>query len=170
MTYRSGFIYLLVVAVFVGFYLFESRRNRLFSFQPEDLTRLVLRKQNQEIVLEKADGEEWEITAPVRTPADPFALRRITHALGLLKYQRIISKAPGDLTKFGLDPPDLLISYRAAGKEGTLAFGDKSRGDDGVYACKDTDPTVYLVRRPDKDDLDKTLEDLKTKESEDYTP
>ena len=174
MTYRSTFIYLLVVILFLGFYLFETRRDEkqksaqetikaLFSFRPEELTRLALLKGNQEIVVEKRDTGEWEITAPLLTPADPFALSRVTNTLGLLRYLRIISKDPRDLSQFGLDPPDFVVSYRAGDEEGSLSFGYKSPVEDGFYARTGADTTVYLVWRPDKNDLDKTLFDLREK-------
>jgi hypothetical protein len=173
-TYRSTFIYLLVVILFLGFYIFETRRDEkqkteqeamkaLFSFKPEDLTRLTLRRENQEIVLKKRDDGEWEITEPLRTPADPLALSRVRNTLAVLKYLRIISKNPGELSEFGLDPPDFVIFYNAGDEEGSLAFGYKSPVEDGFYALKGTDRTVYLVWRPDKNDLDKTLFDLRDK-------
>jgi len=174
MTYRSTLIFLLVVVFFLSLYLFETRRvekqkkaqeamKTLFHLQPEDLTRLALRKDNREIVLERKDGEVWEIKAPLRTPADPFALARVKNTLGALKYLRVISKEPRDLSQFGLDPPDFLISYRAGEQEGFLAFGSKSPVEDGFYARSGLGRTVYLVYGPDKIDLDKTLFDLRAK-------
>lgn len=174
MTYRSTLIYLLAVILFLGFYLFETRREEkqkqdqeaikaLLSLQPENLTRIALRKEKQDIVLEKRDGGEWEITTPLRAPADPFALARIANILGALKYLRIISKDPRDLSEFGLEPPDFVISYRAGNKEGSLAFGDKSPVEEGFYARRDSDRTVYLVWGPDKADLNKTLFELRDK-------
>jgi hypothetical protein len=174
LTYRSTFIYLLVVILFLGFYFFETRREEkqkraeeaiktLFSFQPEELNRVALLKENQEIVVEKNDGGEWEITAPLRAPADPFALSRVRNTLGVLQYLRIISKDPRDLSEFGLDPPSFVISYRIGDKEGYLAFGHKSPVEDGFYARTGADRTVYLIWRPDKSDLEKTLFDLRDK-------
>ncbi|MFO7461225.1 MAG: DUF4340 domain-containing protein [Desulfatiglandales bacterium] len=173
MTYRSTFIYLLVVILFLGFYLFETRREKkqehaeeatktLFPFQPEELTRIAFLKDDREIVVEKSDGE-WEITAPLHAPIDPFALSRVKNTLGVLQYLRIISKDPEDLSEFGLDPPSFVLSYRAGDEEDSLAFGHKSPVEDGFYARKGTGKTVYLIWRPDKDDLEKTLLDLRNK-------
>ena len=174
MTYRSTLIFLLVVVFFLSFYLFETRRvgkqkkaqeaiKALLHLQPEDLTRLALRKDNSEIVLERKDGEAWEITAPLLAPADPLTLGRVKNTLGGLKYLRVISKEPRDLSQFGLDPPDFVISYRAGEQEGFLAFGSKSPVEDGFYARTNSDRTVYLLWGPDKIDLDKTLFDLRDK-------
>ena len=174
MTYRSTLIFLLVVAFFLSFYLFETRRvakqkkaqeamKTLFHLQPEELTRVALRKDNREIVLEREDQETWEITAPLRAPADPFALARVKNTLARLKYLRVISKEPRDLSQFGLDPPDFVFSYRQGEKEGFLAFGSKSPVEDGFYARTDSDRSVYLIWGADKADLDKTLFDLRDK-------
>jgi hypothetical protein len=173
-TYRSTAIYLLVVILFLGFYLFETRREEkqkrdaeamktIFAFQPDELTRLSLRRENQEIVLEKRHGGDWEITAPLRAPADPLALSRVKNTLGYLQYLRIISKDPRDLSEFGLDPANFVITYRIGDKEGSLAFGHKSPVEDGFYARTGTDRTVYLIWRPDKSDLEKSLFDLRNK-------
>lgn len=172
-TYRSTFIYLLVVILFLGFYFFEARREKsqehveeatktLFPFRPEELTRIAFLKDEREIVVEKTDGE-WEITAPLHAPIDPFVLSRVKNTLGALQYLRIISEDPQDLSEFGLDPPSFVLSYRAGDEEDSLAFGHKSPVEDGFYACKGTGKTVYLIWRPDKDDLEKTLLDLRYK-------
>jgi hypothetical protein len=173
-TYRSTFIYLMVVLLFLGFFLFETRRDEkkeraqetmkaLFSFQTEALTRLSFRTDNQEIVAEKNQDGEWEITAPLHAPADPFALSRVKNTLGGLQYLRIISKDPRDLSEFGLDPPSFVITYHTGDEEGSLAFGHKSPVEDGFYARRGADRTVYLIWRPDKSDLEKTLFDLRYK-------
>jgi uncharacterized protein len=64
-----------------------------FSQEPEK--RLTLRRENQEIVLKKRDDGEWEITEPLRTPADPLALSRVRNTLAVLKYLRMFNPRGG---------------------------------------------------------------------------
>jgi hypothetical protein len=158
----------------VGFYFYETRKEEkkqtaeeetkaLFSVKPDDVTRLVLISGNQEMRFEKKSGA-WEILHPVRASVDAFALTRLLSKLTGLKTLRLIAESPKDLAEFGLQQPEVTLTFKAGDQDHTLFIGSVSPIEKGYYVSKDGDAKkVYFISGDDKRALERPLIELRDK-------
>ncbi len=177
MRFRSTLIYLLAAIALVAFYLYETRKETkeksakeeaklLVPFKPDQLERIILKRDKESIELEKrkdAGSRAWEIVSPLHASTDAFALSGLTRKLSELKFERLITENAKDLAEFGLDKPSLTITYKAGKHEGMISFGSKSPIGYGIYATTGEGKKVYLIAGLDKQEIDKSLFDLRDK-------
>ena len=111
-----------------------------------------------------APAEEWRLTRPIAGKVDDLTIKSVLSALADLSRQRLLDEVPGDRRKeFGLDKPLFAVEFQAAGQNHQLRFGSKAPGGQSVYAQKDGEPRVLLVRVSDKETLDRSLTALRDK-------
>ena len=175
MRYRSTLLYLLAAILLVAFYLYENRKEEketaakeeakvLFSLKAGQLQRLTLKREKESIQLEKTSADsDWLMVAPIRAAIDKLNVSRLQRRLTELKYERVISESATDLSEFGLDKPSLVISFRGGKEEETLSFGAQSPMGPSFYASVGNTKKVYLVSALEKQELDKSLYDLREK-------
>jgi len=85
--------------------------------------------------------------------------------------QRQLEAVPEDKIKdFGLDKPIFTLEFQAAGQTHQLRFGHKAPGEQSIYAQKDDDSRILLIRLPDKETLNRSLTDLRSKKIFSLTP
>jgi hypothetical protein len=173
LKYRSTVIYLILAVVLTAIYFYENRKEEkrrsaeeaasaLFSVKPEDLTGLVLKSGDQETRFEKRNGT-WEILQPIRSGVDSFALSRLLNRLTGLKSLRVIAESPQDLSEFGLQQPEVTLTFWVGDEDNTLLIGSMSPIEKGYYVAKGGDRRVYFVSGDDKKALDRPLFDLRDK-------
>lgn len=114
-------------------------------------------------------AEKWELTAPLKAPAETWRITSIASALKGLKYtDKFKPEAAGvkSLEYIGLDKPRYQITYAdELGKEHVIKVGKRSPSG-SRYVLVDADPTVYvsdLGERSMLDDLLKPAEDFRLK-------
>ncbi len=179
MRYRSTIVYLVAALVLGGILFLDLRSEKkeeareeeaktLFHEVPEDLTRLVLKREDRTIVVEKTPAEEkngkaWVITEPVKADADVYLVNRLTNLVPHLKYTRIIQESGEDLESFGLKPPRLTFTWASSGAEGSLSVGEKSPIEKDFYAMTGDGPRVFLLAAHDEEVLNQDLYDLRDK-------
>jgi Domain of unknown function (DUF4340) len=173
--YRSTLLYLLAAIVLVAFYLYETRKEEkeqdakeeakvIFPVKVDHLQSLTLKREEETIRLEKPSvGSDWSIVAPTRAAVDKITLSRLQRTLAELKYERLISEKATDLSEFGLDKPSLVISFRGETEEETLSLGAQSPMGASFYASVSKTGKVYLLSGAQKQELDKSLYDLREK-------
>jgi hypothetical protein len=175
--YRMTLVYLAAAIVLVGLYLYETRTERkkaassleaarLFHSGAEQIDGVIIARKSGEITLEKTDGrdgKEWQISTPVRTGADSIAVEGLTRKIAELRYERVVSEE-SDYGQFGLDHPDLTISFRAGEKGDSISFGATNPLGDSVYARKGEGRKVYLISAAAKKELEKDLYELRSKD------
>lgn len=175
MRYRSTLLYLLAAIVLVAFYLYETRKEEkeqaakeeakvIFPVKADPLQSLILKREKETIWLEKTSADsDWRIVAPTRAATDRMTLSRLQRTLAELKYERLISEKATDLSEFGLDKPSLVISFRGEKEEETLSIGAQSPMGSSFYASVSKTGKVYLLSGGLKQELDKSLYDLREK-------
>lgn len=177
MKYRLTLVYLVAAVVLVGLYLYETRQEQkkgdlsreaaqLFQIRTDQMDGVVIKWKSGEIKIEKTDGDDkktWKITAPVRTGADTIAITALTGKIAGLRYKSIISET-ADFSQFGLDQPELIVSFRAGEKGDSISFGAPNPLGEAVYARKGEGRKIYLIAAADKKDLEKSLYELRSKE------
>jgi hypothetical protein len=185
---RLLFYLIVLLVVAGGYFVSEFRHSRhqaeekaaqqIFQVPSADINAVTLKSDKGEIRLQRvAAGEkppatqgspppagEWQITAPITVKADELTINSLLGALTDLKRQRHLDEVPADKVKdFGLDKPTFTLEIQAGERTHQLRFGHKVPGDQNIYAQKDTEPRVLLVRTTDKESLDRSLTALRSK-------
>ncbi len=177
MRYRSTILYLVAALLLVGLYLYDIHRDRkkeqgektakvLLGIKADQIEGIILAGDNETIEIQKTksmDKKAWSITAPIRTAADSDTIEGLRNRLAGLKYTRIIEEKTDDPARFGLDNPSFIITYNTGKESGRLAFGSLTPLEDGYYVSKDKDQRIYLINKFDKEELFKSLFDLRDK-------
>jgi hypothetical protein len=175
MKTRTALIYFSVLLVLAAyFYYFEVVRHkaqkeekeaalRLFQLEKAKITSLQLdRGEDQPITLEK-EGQ-WNIIAPIDSPADEFAVTSMLTTLESLKMEREVETKAQDLQPYGLDKPSLHLSFLAGGIRHHLRIGSKAVVANEYYASGDQENRVVLIAASQEQGLNKNLFDLRSKE------
>ena len=177
MRYRSTILYLVAALLLVGYYIYDIHRDRekerlkqtakvLLGMKEDCIERLVLSEDNVTIEIQKTGDMEkiaWEIIAPIRAATDTREIEEFTNKLANLKYTRIITEKADNLSRYGLVAPPFIITYNAGKGTCRLAFGSLTPLEDGYYVNKSRDERIYLVDKFDKEELSKSLFDLRDK-------
>lgn len=185
MSGKRLLFYLAVLLVVAGGYVFSEFRHsrqtaqgkaakQVFQLKADDIQALTLKSDKGEIQLQRVAAAEkppaaplaegWRVTQPIAVKADTLTINSLLTALADLKMQRQLDELPQEkLKEFGLEKPVFSLDFQVTGQTHQLRFGHKTPGDQNIYAQKDTDPKVLLVRVADKETLDRSLTALRTK-------
>ena len=150
---------LLVVFVTLGAYVYfvelerppasETAPNEsLLDIAAEEVNRLTIEVEGEETVLTlNDDGDSWQLTSPVTTPADDTQVSSMTSALASLEIRRVIDDAATDLTPFGLDEPVVEVGFVLSGdaQEQRLLIGDATPTGGERYAMLADSGRVVLI-------------------------
>lgn len=161
-------VILLILLLSLGsFYYYDTLRERsateefkkkisLFTIAYDDLSKINIEFLNDNFRLERKDGEGWQITDPIVTPADSSAVEKVFTELLDMKIIRIIKtvrdkkgemdeKWEQTMDMFGLNLPDIIIDLESKDKKESIYFGKPAPTLKLIYARKDN--TVLLLRR-----------------------
>lgn len=163
--------YLVIFLVLVGAYVGlrwhqaqktaqEQKAKEIYNFSAAEISGLSLKRGKEEIQFVR-QGAGWEITKPLQSKTDKFAMDDLLKTLATLKMERNLG--PGELKSFGLEPPAAVLSFTAQGKPHQLALGSQVPGGQSYYALKDQAPDILLIARANKDTLDPKLVALRDK-------
>ncbi len=174
MKTRTAFIYLAVFLLLAGyFYYFEVVRRQaqrdkedadlhLFQIQKDQITSLHFDKADAKPIALNRNGH-WQITEPIHSRADGFAVENVLSTLQSLRMEREVEAAAQNLQPYGLHNPKLHLSFEANGTPHQLRLGAKAVVGDQYYASGDQKNRVVLINATQQQSLDKGLFDLRTK-------
>lgn len=117
----------------------------------------------QAIVLARTGPHTWEIQAPGEYPASATAVNGMLSTLGEMRSERVIEEKPENLSRYGLSQPSFELDVTENHQSHEISFGDHSPAGGGVYVTVAGDPRVYMTPGWVKDDLNKSLDDLRDK-------
>jgi len=139
------------------------RDKTIFDFPAETITQLTLKTPKKEIVLEKDEKEEWQISKPEKVKAKKEEVKNIGTTIASL---RAIDFAEDyDLKKYQLDKPQITITAILEDKEEKrLLIGKKHEEKSQYYLKNQAKKTIFLVGKYQIDKMNKTLQDLKEEE------
>ena len=141
-----------------------TQASRIFSFNEAEITALTVRSQSGEVVLSRAPGQVWSITAPIQTDADQRQVQALLRALVTGKVSRLVEEHPVSLTPFGLDRPSTVLTVGNGSRQETLSIGDAGPLSSSLYVLRASDQALLLTDLAPKDFLNKTLLSLRRKE------
>lgn len=175
MRWRSSLAYLLVLLLVGGYYYFfevvqkrekelaAKEAKKVFSFQPDSVNALSIKANDQATIQLKKDAQ-WQLSEPIKTEADRFAVQDLIAALSRLDIEREILAAPDSLKPFGLQEPSLIIRFRVGETEQGLLLGDRNPAGDGAYAKTADQTRVFLLAEGNRSALNKGLNDLRRRQ------
>jgi Domain of unknown function (DUF4340) len=128
-----------------------------------DVSQITIKqKQSDPVTVQKADGNQWKITAPKPYKADQETVAGMLSTLSGLNADRVVEDKVSDLKQYGLNPPAVELDIAGKGTQQLLLGDDTPTGGD-VYAAISGDPRVFTVSSYTKTSLDKSLNDLRDK-------
>ena len=137
-------VFLVLVGTYVGLRWQQSQKEtreqqakQVFQYKEAEITALSLKRGAEEIELTRQGGA-WEITKPLKAKADAAAVESLVKALAELKKERDLG--PGDLKTFGLDQPELVVSFTAKGEQHRLSLGSLAPASRGYYSPEGRGP------------------------------
>jgi hypothetical protein len=140
----------------------EEAARRLFQVDKTRVTALrVERAEAEPICLEK--GDHWRIVQPITSRADEFTVDGILDTLESLQMEREIEAASRDLRGYGLDKPELQLSFRVGDTWHRLCVGAEAPVSDRFYASADQESRVVLIADFHRRSLNRNLFELRFK-------
>jgi hypothetical protein len=114
--------------------------------------------------LKKTDAG-WEIVSPTAGRADAAEVTSITDNLASVELVRVADENPADLKDYGLDVPRLDVGFKVAGNPNAhhLLVGEKSPTGDSLFARRDSEKQVFLIRAALESTLNRSSFDLRDK-------
>jgi hypothetical protein len=114
--------------------------------------------------LKKTDAG-WEIVSPIAGEADATEVTNITDSLASAELMRVADENPADLKDYGLDVPRLDVGFKVAGNPNArhLLVGEKSPTGDSLFARRDSEKQVFLIRASLESTLNRSSFDLRDK-------
>ncbi len=133
----------------------DLRDKRLFRLEMAAARRLQVTAGGDTAVEVARDEGVWNILRPYRFAADPYEASQFASRL-LDAEMAGVAPAPdeGEEDPFGLASPrltaelDLVAGPREEAVSRTVHFGGESRTPPGVFARLETDPLVFVARKP----------------------
>jgi hypothetical protein len=136
---------------------------KILSLKEDDISKIDLKKKGaDEIVLAQSNGK-WQITAPKPLGADQTTVSSMLSTLSSLNSDRLVEDKASNLSQYGLTEPALETDVTVKDKTQKLLLGDNTPTGNAVYAKLDGDPRVFTVATYEKNNIDKSVNDLRDK-------
>ncbi|MFZ5470725.1 MAG: DUF4340 domain-containing protein [Myxococcota bacterium] len=141
------------------------------ALQPEFVHVKVTAK-GETSVLEREDGGEWRLVAPVKGKVDKLTVDQLVSQLQTAKLKHTIETTAdaSALKKYGLDSPRFSVTAAATvpgtneRREVTLHGGIENTFDGSIYLRKEGDPAIYSAEGGVRWALEKSSYELRDKE------
>ncbi|HTR62689.1 MAG TPA: DUF4340 domain-containing protein [Candidatus Binataceae bacterium] len=144
----------------------QLRSRDLMTFKVDDITKVIINKDNGQTIEIDRDGDKWRIVKPGNYLADPTQVRQLLSTLVNAKVADFIGDAPSSVTQYGLEKPHLTVTvYGKGAASESLLFGFKQseQGKDGIYVRRGERTPVYTVHQWVVGSLDRSVLDLRDK-------
>lgn len=165
---------LLLMALGAFYYVYEirwapereqaaSRKGRVFTVEPADVTELVL-KRGDEVVRLKREGDGWQMLEPVSYRGERGPVDETLTAIATARMDREIAAQPANPGDFGLDKPTAEATLLLKdGKQLGLQLGAKNPTGIWVYARELDKPNVFVVSDSVLRDVARPAADFRSK-------
>lgn len=171
MKFRNTLL-LAIVFFALGAYLYlvefkraaeEAEKQTLFSFEPDEATKVELTYPDRQIIVQKQDGS-WRLTAPIEANADNVAVDNLVRAIADCEVKKTLEDAPEDLAPFGLDTPQTTVTL-TVGEEALPAIrvGKTSPVGFSTYIQRADEMKIYLTSSAFQSGMEKQVKDLRDK-------
>lgn len=143
----------------------ETRKGRVFSAEPADVTALELKRPDDTVTL-KREADVWRLTTPLAARGNKGTVDETLTTILTARMDREIDAKPASLADFGLEKPAAQVAVTLKdGKQVGIDLGAKSPTGVWVYAREQGKPAVFVLSdsvlreatRPVADFRDRTI-------------
>lgn len=137
---------------------------KILSVPEADITKIAIKKGDDETQLAKNDAGKWEITAPKALRADQDAVSGVISTMSSMSAERLIDAKTANLSEYGLAQPAVEVSITEKNnKTQKLLVGDKTPTGNAIYVALEGDPRVFTLPTYTESTIDKSTKDLRDK-------
>src|SRR3989338_1717436 len=115
---------LLIIAILVGGYIllyerkkptteqWKEKSKRVFDIKSDRVSKLEISQGDKLLAFEKKDNK-WEMTTPLKYPADSGEIDRVVSKIEFLEWERLLKKGEWETKKsdFGIDKPRAEVNF-----------------------------------------------------------
>ncbi len=173
---RNLSILVLIVAA-LGAYIFFHERHQMTSeermeragkvfpdLDRDQVSTVIVDNSHGRFVFEKAGGT-WRLTDPIEFAANPASVNSVLTSMANLEEERTLSTADVELAAYGLEDPDMtVVLSTSAGARFQLAVGDEAALGSNRALRRGDEPTIVLAPGWFVTDLDKGLDDWRSRD------
>lgn len=145
-------------------------RNKDAGAASVEFVKLTVTANGETTVLERAPGQRWRITSPVKAKVDPLVVDGVVSQLQTARFKTTLEGEATDaeLKTYGLDTPSFSVEAEALvdGVARTVALtgGIENPFDGTIYMRKDGSRTVHMAEGGVRWSVAKTTFDLREKD------
>jgi len=168
-TLAYGGIFL-ALAAFILFFQFpktekkEAKRKQLFEYNEDEVRKIHITSKSGEVTICQKDKEgEWLISSPQKVSADGTEIYNLMNIFTTTTISRVVNESSEDLSVFGLDKPEVHVTFDFNVRKIGLKLGAKNPDGSGVYALRDGDKSVLLLPSYVTGTLDKNFFTMRDK-------
>jgi hypothetical protein len=120
----------------------DIRVRRIVKLDAEEVRGVEINRGDNKISILK-EGNKWKLGGDNSKKVDESKVGELIADIGSLEVEEFVDDNPKDLTSYGLDKPEIVLTVLEADKKKTLLFGKKENKK--VYAKLADGKPVYLV-------------------------
>lgn len=119
-----------------------------WKLRAETITRIRLERPGQNPLVLERSGSRWQLTAPLRYPADSSFVRRFIEDLAATELESVVSTNPARYGNYSVADSNAirLVAYRQAGDSLQLFWGNTGPDFQARYVRLEGDRRVFLAR------------------------
>jgi Domain of unknown function (DUF4340) len=169
MKFRTTLILLIVLAALGGYVLWSGRQKSdtsattgatttpVLQLDPAGVRAVEVRGEGKQVRVER-DASGWQVNAPKPGPADALRVTEVISGLAKLNATQTITPTGQNLAPYGLDKPAYEVRLEGGTPE-TLRLGAKNPDGSATYVQRASAPTIYLVKDPLIDTVERWVGD-----------
>lgn len=169
----SGGRYTIILVVILGllascYFLFVheeeqiAEAERVFEIGAEEVVGIRVAVDGAATTIEKVPMEGWEITDPIRYPADPNVVGTLLREFTTLSPARTVADSTEVLSEYGLESPSASVEViRGLDRPMILLLGDVNPTGAAYYAAEQGTRRVFLVSAQINGNLRRTTDALR---------
>ncbi len=169
----SGGRYTIILVVILGllascYFLFVheeeqvAEAERVFEIGAEEVVGIRVTVDGAATTIEKVPMEGWEITDPIRYPADPNVVGTLLREFTTLSPARTVADSAEVLSEYGLESPSASVEViRGLDRPMVLLLGDVNPTGAAYYAAEQGTRRVFLVSAQINGNLRRTTDALR---------
>ncbi|WP_342755891.1 DUF4340 domain-containing protein [Kineothrix sedimenti] len=145
----------------------EEEETASYTITQDDASsvkELSLTNDNGELSFTK-EGDVWYENSDKTVSIDAGALENIIEEAVSVTSEDVIENVE-DMSQYGLDNPEITVTYTTENGNITLEIGDYNSAVSKYYVCVKGENMVYTMDSTARDSFTKSLDDLKTVETE----
>jgi hypothetical protein len=122
-------------------------KEKVLALEKAKVKELTLQPKGEPLVKLVKVGEGWQMTEPLRVPADQTEVESLLSSLESAEIDEVVAEQPAEPADFGLAEPRTYVAVLSEGKAAPdrLALGDKTPDSGGVYARAGERPRVFTI-------------------------